>query len=242
MSARRQVFPDAPGAAAACARYLAGQIEEAVAARSLATLAVSGGHTPKLMFQSLAQLPVDWRRVHLFWVDERCVPPYDAASNYKLAKENLIATAHIPDGNVHRVVGEMDPNDAARRYTDDIRQFFKLATGEMPKFDVIQCGMGPDGHTASLFPGEPLLDDRKGIAAAVYAPQFSQWRVTLLPGTLLAARRLLYLVTGEDKADTLHAVFTEKSNPQKYPAQIASQHPEGATWFLDQAAARLLDS
>jgi 6-phosphogluconolactonase len=192
------------------------------------------------MFQSLALLPVDWRRVHLFWVDERCVPPDDAASNYKLAKENLIAPAHIPDGNVHRVVGEIDPHEAAREYADDIRKFFKLATGEMPRFDVVQCGMGPDGHTASLFPGESLLDDRKGIASAVYAPQFSQWRVTLLPGPLLAAKRLVYLVTGEDKAETLRAVFEEKSDPEKYPVQIAAEHPVGADWFLDEAAARLL--
>lgn len=242
MSARRQVLPDAPGAAEACARYVADRLQQGLAARAWATLAVSGGHTPKLMFEKLALLPVEWSRVHLFWVDERCVPPDDGASNYKLAKENLIAPAHIPERNVHRVVGEIDPTEAARRYTDDIREFFKLAAGEMPRFDVVQCGMGPDGHTASLFPGEPLLDDRKGIAAAVFAPQFSQWRVTLLPGPLLAARRLLYLVTGEDKAETVHAVLQEKSGPKKYPARIASENPEGATWFLDQAAANLLES
>lgn len=242
MSFRRQILPDAFGAAEACARYVARQLEQALAARSRATLAVSGGHTPKLMFGQLAFLPVDWSRVHLFWVDERSVPPDDPASNYKLAKEDLIAPAHIPDGNVHRVLGEIDPSEAARRYTDDIREFFKLGAGEMPRFDVVQCGMGPDGHTASLFPGTPLLDDRQGIAAAVFAPQFSQWRVTLLPGPLLAARQLLYLVTGEDKAETVRAVFQEESEPKKYPARIASEHPEGAVWFLDQAAAKLLES
>lgn len=242
MSFRRQVFPDAPGAAEACARSVAGRLEEALAARAWATLAVSGGHTPKLMFQSLARLPVDWRRVHLFWVDERCVPPDDLASNYKLAKENLITPAHIPNANVHRVAGEIDPSEGARMYADDIRRFFKLAADEMPRFDVVQCGMGPDGHTASLFPGEPLLDDRKEIAASVFAPQFSQWRVTLLPGPLLAARHLLFLVTGEDKAETLRDVFQPESRPKKYPAQIAAEHPQGAVWFLDQAAAKLLDS
>jgi len=242
MSARRLVLADAPGAAEACARYVADRLQQALDAGSLATLAVSGGHTPKLMFEKLALLPVDWRRVHLFWVDERCVPPDDAASNYKLAKENLIVPAHIPDRNVHRVVGEIDPQEAAQEYADDIRRFLKLAADEMPQFDVVQCGMGPDGHTASLFPGEPLLDDRKGIAGAVYAQQFSQWRVTLLPGPLLAAKWLVYLVTGEDKAETLRAVFEEKPNPKKYPTQIALEHPEGANWFLDEAAARLLDS
>ncbi|HEV3331573.1 MAG TPA: 6-phosphogluconolactonase [Bryobacteraceae bacterium] len=242
MSARRQVFPDTQGAADACARYVAAKLEQKLAARAWGTLAVSGGHTPKLMFQSLARLAVDWRRVHLFWVDERCVLPDDAASNYRLAKENLIAPAHIPEANIHRVKGELDPHEAARIYTDDIRKFFQLKADEMPRFDLVQCGMGPDGHTASLFPGEPLLDDRKGIATAVYAPQFTQWRVTLLPGPLLAARQLLYLVTGEDKAQTLRAVFTEAPNPKKLPSQIALEHPEGATWFLDEAAAKLLDS
>jgi 6-phosphogluconolactonase len=242
MIAWREVSPEGPGAAAACARYVAGQLEEALAAQRLATLAVSGGHTPKLMFQSLALLPVDWSRVHLFWVDERSVPPDDAASNYKLAKENLIVPAHIPDGNIHRIAGEIDPKEAARKYTDDIRGFFQLAGDAMPEFDVVQCGMGPDGHTASLFPGSPLVDDRHGIAAAVFAPQFSQWRVTLLPGPLLAARQLLFLVTGEDKAETVRAVFQQASTAKKYPAEIASEHPKGALWFLDQAAARLLDS
>jgi 6-phosphogluconolactonase len=238
----RQVLPNAAEVAEGCARHVASQLTQTLVSRPQATLAVSGGHTPKLMFESLALLPVDWSRVHLFWVDERCVGPDDAASNYKLAKENLIAPARIPDANVHRVLGEMEPHEGARRYIDEIRRFFTLATDEMPRFDVVQCGMGPDGHTASLFPGQPLVDDRTGIAAAVYAPQFSQWRVTLLPGPLLAARELLYLVSGDDKAETLRAVFHEPSNPQKYPTQIAFEHPEGAIWFLDQAAAKLLDA
>ncbi len=241
MSLRREVSPDAPGAAANCARFVAGQLQEALAARPLATLAVSGGHTPKLMFERLAVLAVDWNRVHLFWVDERSVPPDDAASNYKLAKENLIDPAHIPDSNVHRMIGEIDAKEAAGRYTDEIRRFFQLGPNDMPRFDVVQCGMGPDGHTASLFPGQPLVDDRTGIAAAVFAPQFNQWRVTLLPGPLLAARQLVFLVTGEDKAETVRGVFQPASGARKYPAQIASEHPQGSVWFLDQAAARLLD-
>jgi len=241
MSFEREILPDASGAAAACARHIAGQLHLALLTRPLATLAVSGGHTPKLMLQSLAQLSVDWRRVHLFWVDERCVPPEDEASNYKLVKENLIASTQIPESNVHRVFGEMDPNEAARKYTDDIRRFFQLPADGMPQFDIVQCGMGPDGHTASLFPGEPLLHDRKGIASAVYAPQFSQWRVTLLPGPLLASRQLLFLVTGQDKAEMVHSVFQGASDPAKHPAQIAFEHPENSIWFLDQTAARLLD-
>ena len=241
MSFERELLPDALSAAESCARHVASQLKRALAARSQATLAVSGGNTPKLMFHGLALLPLDWSRVHLFWVDERCVPPDDAASNYKLAKENLIDMAHIPEANVHRVVGEIDPKQAAQNYVDEIRRYFNLSGEEMPRFDVVQCGMGPDGHTASLFPGDPLVGDHTDIAAAVYAAQFQQWRVTLLPGSLLAARQLVYLVTGEDKAETVHAVFQQPINPSRYPAQLSFEHPEGPIWFLDQPAAKLLE-
>jgi len=238
MNPQRHVFPDASGVAEACALRITGILEEALAGRQFATLAVSGGSTPRLLFAKLAALQFDWSRVHLFWVDERSVPPDDPASNYKLAREGLIVPAHIPERNVHRILGEIAPQEAAQRYSDDIRRFFGLAAGELPQFDVVQCGMGPDAHTASLFPGEPLIDDRQGIAAAVYAAQFSQWRVTLLPGPLLAARQAIYLVSGADKAETLRAVFHEPFEPSKYPAQLIGRNAE---WFLDEAAAGLLE-
>ena len=131
------------------------------------------------------------------------------------------------------------PEVAARRYEEDIRNFFGLEPGEMPHFDVIHRGMGPDAHTASLFPGEPLIDDRQGIAAAVYVAKLAQWRITLLPGVLEAARSTAMLVTGPDKAEALRAVFQEPYEPKKYPAQLGSRGG-AVTWFLDQAAARLI--
>jgi 6-phosphogluconolactonase len=111
----------------------------------------------------------------------------------------------------------------------------------MPRFDVIHRGMGPDAHSASLFPGEPLIDDREGIAAAVYAEKFHQWRVTLLPGALLAAKHNVFIVCGEDKAEAVRAVFNDEYDPKKYPAQIASHHGRGVTWFLDEPAAKLME-
>ena len=140
---------------------------------------------------------------------------------------------------MHRVCGELTPASAAKRYVDEIRDFFGLEPGEMPHFDVVHRGMGPDAHTASLFPGEPLIDDREGIAAAVYVEKFHQWRVTLLPGALLAAKHTVFLVTGADKAEAVRAVFKEEYDPKKYPAQIASHHGRGVTWFLDEAAAQV---
>ena len=237
MNVQRHSLPDAAAAAEACAQRVAGLLEAALAAGPEATFAVSGGSTPRLMFQALARLRFDWSRVHLFWVDERCVPPTDPASNYKLAKDWLLSGARIPERNVHRIVGEIAPKEAAHLYTEEIRRYFKLDPGEMPRFDVVQCGMGPDGHTASLFPGEPLLDDRDQIAAAVFAPQFNQWRVTLLPGPLLAAHHVLYLVSGADKANVARAVFEGPFEPKEYPAQLIGRQAE---WFLDEPAAGLL--
>ncbi len=241
MTARRFISPDPAAAAAACAQHVVAILDEVIAGREFATFAISGGSTPRLLFEQLAATRFAWQRVHLFWVDERLVPPTDAASNYKMADDYLIRPAHIPQRNVHRIVGEIAPKLAASRYAADIREFFGLEEGDMPHFDLVHQGMGPDGHTGSLFPGSPLIEDREDIAAAVFAPQFNQWRVTLLPGPLLAASHTVFLVAGADKAETVRAVFQEEYDPKKYPAQIASHHPRGIAWFLDEPAARLLD-
>jgi 6-phosphogluconolactonase len=138
-------------------------------------------------------------------------------------------------------VGEIPPKTAAARYAGEIRDFFGLEEGQLPHFDLVHRGMGPDAHSASLFPGEPLIEDREGIAAAVFVAKFNQWRVTLLPGTLLAARHTVFLVAGADKAEAVRAVFQAEYDPSRYPAQIASHHGRGVAWFLDQDAAALLD-
>jgi 6-phosphogluconolactonase len=240
MSVRWHTYPDAAAAAEACAHQVIALLEEAIAGQEFATLAVSGGSTPKILFQRLASARFRWDKVHLFWVDERCVPPTDDASNYKLAYDYLIAPAHIPQRQVHRIFGELKPEAAARRYAEEIQDFFGLDDGEMPHFDVVHRGMGPDAHSASLFPGDPLIDDREGIVGSTYAAKFKQWRVTLLPGALLAAKHTVFLVAGADKEEAVRAVFEEEYDPKKYPAQIASHHGRGVTWFLDEAAAALL--
>ena len=125
---------------------------------------------------------------------------------------------------------------------DEIRGFFRLRPQELPKFDVIQRGMGPDAHTASLFPAEPLIADRQKIAAAVYVEKFSQWRITLAPGTLLAASHTAVLVAGEDKAPALRSVFEESYDPGKYPAQLGMRDGRDVVWFVDRAAAGMLKS
>jgi 6-phosphogluconolactonase len=236
MSAQKFTAPDAMGASEACARRILSLVGSTLSGRDLATLAISGGSTPKLLFQQMATMSFPWDRIHLFFVDERCVPPTDGASNYKLASDYLIQPAQIPASHVHRVEGELVPGVAAARYSDEIRAFFNLSAGQMPRFDIVHRGMGPDAHSASLFPGSSLIDDHEGIAAATFAPQFNQWRVTLLPGALEAARHTLFLVAGDDKVEALRAVFHEKYDPHKYPAQIGNDG-ENVIWFLDEKAA-----
>jgi len=229
-----RTFDDALSAAEACGQQILDWLREAIEEKGLATLAISGGSSPRRMFEKFAGTHFDWRRVHLFWVDERAVPPTDAQSNFKLTQETWLGPGDFPPANIHRVYAELEPAAAAARYVEDIHRFFGLEAGELPRFDVIHRGMGPDAHTASLFPGEPLIENRAGIAAAVWVDKFKQWRITLLPGVLLAARHTALLVAGSDKTGALHSVLNQPFDPLRYPAQIASG--DGTVWFVDAAA------
>jgi 6-phosphogluconolactonase len=240
VSAQRHILQDAPAAAQACAKYILGVLEEARAARGQATMALSGGSTPKLLFHQMAASNFPWDGIHFFWVDERPVPPDDDRSNYKLAAGALLSPAAIPPQQVHRIRAELDPTVAADMYVEEIRNFFKLQPNELPRFDVIHRGMGAEGHTASLFPGEPLIGDRQRIAGPVRVEKLSQWRITLLPGVLLAARHTAMLVAGEDKATAVRAVFEDPYDPLKYPAQLGLRDAQEVEWFLDEPAGRLL--
>ena len=192
------------------------------------------------MFPFLVRAPLDWSRVHIFWVDERAVPPDHPDSNYALADKHLIRPARIPHRNVHRIHAELAPERAARHYEAEIREVVRIEEGELPHFDLVHLGIGADAHTASLFPGEPLISDREKIVAPVYVRRLNAWRITLLPGVLLSARHAAVLATGEDKAEALSHILTGPYEPEKYPAQIVAHHARKATWFLDAPAASRL--
>ena len=234
-------YADPRQAAEATAKHILSLIEEAMASSAQATLAVSGGSSPRAMFEFFAKTRFPWERVELFWVDERAVAPTDPQSNYKLANDTWLDPGCFPRRNIHRIAAELPPGTAAVMYAEEIRAYFKLADGEMPRFDVIHRGMGPDCHTASLFPGEPLLDDREGLAAAVWVEKMNQWRITLLPGVLLAARNTVMLVTGGDKARPVHDALLGPYDVKRCPAQIGSRDGQPVTWFLDAAAAAEMD-
>jgi len=210
----------------------------ALGRKGRAAFAISGGSTPRLLFSRLAASGFDWSKVHIFWVDERCVPPDDNQSNYKLANETLIHPAKIAPSNVHRIQGELEPREAATRYVREIAEFFGSA--EVPEFDLIHRGMGPDAHTASLFPGEPLIENRTGIAAAVWVEKMKSHRVTLLPGVLLKARQTALQVAGVDKAEALFNVLRRPEDLKQFPCQLGTRGSDRSRWFLDKAAASKL--
>ena len=242
MSVHRFVEPDLDQAVAACARHILTQLEQALGGNSQATFAVSGGNSPKPVFEALAKSGFNWSKVQLFFVDERCVPPTDPQSNYGMLDEIFITRVHLPHSHVHRVHTEFEPHRAAEFYAGEIGSVFDLGPKEIPHFDLMHLGMGPDAHTASLFPGDPLIEDREHIAAATLAAKFNQWRVTLLPAVILAARHTVVFAPGADKAEAMRAVLDGEFDPLRYPAQLPAHLGRGVSWFMDGPAARLLDA
>ena len=220
-------FPDAKTAAEACGTEALKLLKAAVAQRGRATLAISGGTSPKIMFEFFARSEFDWSKVHIFWVDERCVPKDSPDSNYKLAYDAWLKD--LPGTNVHRVRTELPPEQAAQRYSEEIAPFLPL--------DVIHRGMGADAHTASLFPGDPLVNNLTDLVGVAQRPIV---RISLLTKVLKSALHTVILATGADKAEPLATILRTPHEPLQYPAQIASMDPETATWFIDEAAASKL--
>ncbi|MDX2179833.1 MAG: 6-phosphogluconolactonase [Bryobacteraceae bacterium] len=207
--------------AAACGRA----ILDKLAPLAHPTLAVSGGSSPRKMFEWMAVQDFDWSKLHFYWVDERCVPPDHADSNYRMTREALLDRVRM--AAVHRILGELDPAEAAARYTMELPE----------RFDMVHLGMGADAHTASLFPGLAEIADREGRAAAVWVPKLNAHRITLLPRMILGADEIIVLAAGADKAKTLLEVFTEPQDPMSRPIQMVLNR---ATWFLDPPAASQL--
>jgi 6-phosphogluconolactonase len=240
------VVADAAQLAEEGAHFFAKRAAEAIARRGVFRVALSGGSTPRALYQRLATLKgtdgaIVWSRVHLFFGDERHVPPDHAESNYRMVKEALLTQAPIPDANVHRIRTEMpDAADAAADYEQTIRNAFQIQSGEWPRFDLVLLGMGPDGHTASLFPDSPVLHERSRIAAAVWVVSMQTWRVTLTPPVLNRARAVLFLVSGAEKAGTLHAVLEGPPESDRLPAQLIAPSDGLVHWFVDTAAAAQL--
>ncbi|HKQ92977.1 MAG TPA: 6-phosphogluconolactonase [Blastocatellia bacterium] len=205
------------------------------------TVALSGGSTPKAMFQILAEKPfadsLPWSSIYFFWGDERCVSPDHAESNYRMANETLLSKVPVPRENIFRIPAEDEDHErAAAIYSETLQTFF---AEEQPGFDLVFLGMGPDGHTASLFPGTTALC-AGGVAAANYVDKLQSWRITLTADAINKARNVIFLVAGADKAPALKEVIEGPRNPKQYPSQLIKP-PQGALlWMVDEAAAKLL--
>jgi len=218
---------------------------ESIAAAGRFSVALSGGSTPRAPYRLLSEPPlreaIDWARLHLFWGDERFVPADHPDSNYRLAQEAFISRVPIPAGNVHPMPTEGgDPEAAAAQYEETLRRFFVPPEGEWPRFDLVLLGLGADGHTASLFPGSPALDEHSRLVAATHVKKLAAWRLTLTPPVLRVARHVIFLVCGPDKASALRDVLQEPYDPRRLPAQVVQPDEGDVTWLVDEAAASLL--
>jgi 6-phosphogluconolactonase len=219
---------------------------QAVAARGVARIAISGGSTPKAAFATLGEQGEEWRermpwdKLELWWVDERCVPPDDAESNYRMTREALLDHVPLKPEQIHRMEGELEPDDAAARYEAELRKSFGLNGKETPRFDLVQLGIGPDGHTASLFPHSDALRVTDRLVTANYVEKLDMWRVTLTRTVINQARQVFFLIAGADKAMILNEVLEGPRDPDRLPSQFIVPVNGILTLLLDQAAAALL--
>jgi 6-phosphogluconolactonase len=239
------VFRGGEALCEAAAEQVALLAGEAIERSGRFTWALSGGSTPRPIYARLASQPmagrVEWSRVHFFWVDERCVPPDDAESNYRAARETLLDRVDPPAANVHRVRGEDEPDQAAAAYQQLLQRFFQVASdGPPPRFDLVLLGMGADGHTASLFPGTPpLLETRRWVVASL-AGETIRPRVTMTPVIINAAANVTFLVAGSSKAARLGEVLRGQPRGAPWPVQLIRPVDGRLRWLVDEDAAAKL--
>ena len=229
------------------AQYFLEMASEAVQARGRARIAISGGSTPKTTFALLADRNEPWRAhmpwdaLDLYWVDERCVPPDHADSNYRMTREAMLDHVPLKPEQIHRIEGELDPEAAAAHYESELRNSFRLEGAETPRFDLVALGMGPDGHTASLFPHTDAIHELSRLSIANHVPQQKDsWRITLTWPVINHASSVFFLIAGSDKAAVLNEVLTGARNPERLPSQLIWPASGILTLMLDKAAAALL--
>jgi 6-phosphogluconolactonase len=204
------------------------------------TVALSGGSTPRALYSLLASADyrgqINWRCVHLFWGDERCVPPDHTESNYRMVHEALLSKIQMPPENIHRMTGEKEPRLAASEYADELRRFFQLSPGQLPRFDLILLGLGEDGHTASLFPGTDALRDKEHLVATAYVERLKAHRLTITLPVINAGAQVSFLVSGESKSAIVRALLGPDPDTTQYPAGKVVPANGKLVWFITQDA------
>jgi len=224
---------------AAAAEFVA-QASAAVRARGRFTVALSGGSTPRTLYSLLATKPgIPWDKIYFFWGDERHVPPDQPESNYRMANEALLSKVPVHPENIFRIhAEEKDAAAAALQYEQTLKDFFHLSPGQFPRFDLIYLGVGPDGHTASLFPDTAALNEKTRLVVANWVPKFNTFRITFTFPVLNAAARVMFLTSGADKAPILHEVL--ENSRAGLPSQLVRPVNGKLIWLVDEPAARTL--
>jgi 6-phosphogluconolactonase len=241
-----KIFPDADALSSAAAAEFVRSAQEAARAKGAFTVALSGGSTPRALYSRLASDPalraqVPWEKINFFWGDERHVPPDHPDSNFRMASEAMISRAPVSPAQIWRIKGELpEANDAASDYEQRLREFFHLADGQLPRFDLVLLGMGPDGHTASLFPGTKALHETRRLVVANWIGKFYAQRITLTAPVLNNAACVMFLVQGEDKAPALKAVLEGPFEPEQLPAQLIRPSSGNVIWLVDSSASHML--
>jgi 6-phosphogluconolactonase len=241
-----QIVPDAEALYRAGAAEFVRLAGEAIMTKGSFTVALSGGSTPKGLYGLLATDPrlrgqVPWDKIHVFWGDERHVPPTDAESNYRMAHEALLSKVPITPAHVYRIKSEApDASHAADGYEQTLREFFRVSAGQLPRFDLVFLGLGPEAHTASLFPGTKALHETKRLVVSNWVGKFFSDRMTMTPPILNNATCVMFLVSGEEKALPLKAVLEGPYEPEQLPAQLLRPEHGRLLWRVDRDAASLL--
>ncbi len=239
-----RIAPDRETLAQLAAEEFARCARRAIDDQGSFAVALSGGSTPKDLYLLLAseQHPfrrqIAWDKVHFFWGDERHVPPDDPQSNYRMTREALLSKLPVPEANVHRVPAEKaDAAQAATAYEQTLRDFFQLAGRQLPRFDLVLLGLGPEGHTASLFPDNTVPRDNSQLVAAPWVEKFNTYRITLTPAVLNHAARVAFLASGAEKAEIVAEIIDGPDQPDLLPAQLIRPDQVPVVWLLDAAAA-----
>ena len=232
----QRIFSDVDALASALAREFLEDAAERLHAQPFVTLALAGGRTPRAIYEQWRTLsPEYWKRIHIFWGDERCVPPQDKASNFKMAEEAFLQPLQIAGSRVHRMRGESDPAVEASRYQKEILNTVTVDGAGMPQFDWILLGVGTDGHTASLFPHSHAVLERKALCLATTHPESGHRRLTLTLPVLNNAHRIALIATGEEKAEILRTLSDLSSPSAMYPASLVLPVHGMVEWWMDEA-------
>ena len=235
-----KIYKDKPEVARHFSEYFVDLVKD----KDVFHVALSGGSTPKVIFDILAEDygdKIDWSKIHFYWGDERCVPPADEQSNYKMTVDHLFSKIEVPKENIHRIMGEFEPDVEAARYAEMLESNLPLIN-EIPQFDLVLLGMGDDGHTASIFPHEIELWNSESHCVVATHPDSGQKRVSINGAVINAAKEVAFLVTGANKAEKIDSIHNRKEGYKNYPAALVEPMSGKLIWLMDEAAASALSS